>query len=138
MIATQLSIFLENKPGVLSEVCKALAAHDIDILGMSISDTVDHAVVRLVVDDPQAALHILGDHGALVVETEVLAMKVADRPGELAKIAAKFARGKVNIEYAYGTAEGGNATLYLRVSDTKKAVQLLTPKRKAKRKKTRS
>jgi hypothetical protein len=125
MIEKQLSIFLENKPGVLSEVCKALGTRDINIRGISVSDTVDHAVVRLIVDKPQEALHVLGEHGALVVETDVLEVKLDNRPGELARLAAKFARGKLNIEYAYGTADGGQATVFIRVSDLKKAVQLL-------------
>jgi hypothetical protein len=133
VIEIQLSIFLENKPGVLADVCKALGAYDINIRGMSISDTVDHAVVRLIVNDPKKAVHILGEHGALVVETEVLALKLADKPGELAKMARKFARAKINIEYAYGTSVADQATIYMRVSDVKKAVQLLTPKKKATR-----
>ena len=134
MVEKQLSIFLENKPGVLGEVCKALGAHDINIHGMSISDTVDHAVVRLVVDDPRKAIHVLGEHGALVVESDVLAVNLADKPGALAKLASKFARGKINIEYAYGTSGGGQATVYVRVSDMKKAVQLLSPKKKPRKK----
>lgn len=137
MIEKQLSVFLENKPGVLAEVSKTLGAHGINIRGMSISDTVDHAVVRLIVDDPQKAIHILGEHGTLVVETDVLAVKLDDNPGELAKVARKFARGRVNIEYAYGTSDGTDATLFIRVSDTKKAKQLLTPKSRSKAKRKR-
>jgi len=137
MIEKQLSVFLENKPGVLADVCKTLGAHGINIRGMSISDTVDHAVVRLIVDDSQKAIHILGEHGALVVETDVLAVKLADRPGELAKMARKFARGKINIEYAYGTSDGTEATLFIRVSDVKKAMQLLSPKKRSKTRKAR-
>jgi len=130
MIEKQLSVLLENKVGVLAEVCKTLAAHGINIKGMCVSDTVDHSVLRLIVDDPRGAIHILGDHGALVVETDVLGVRLEDKPGELGKLAAKFARGKVNIEYAYGTSDVHGATLYLRVSDVKKAVQLLKPKKK--------
>jgi len=134
MIEKQISIFLENKPGVLANVCKTLGAHDVNIRGMSISDTVDHAVVRLIVNDPRKAIHVLGEHGALVVETDVLAVKLDDKPGALAKLAAKFARGKVNIEYSYGTSDGTEATVFVRVSDVKKAVQLLTPKKRPKKK----
>lgn len=134
MVEKQLSIFLENKPGVLAEVCKTLGAHGINIRGMSISDTVDHSVLRLIVDNPRKAIHILGEHGALVVETDVLAVELPDKPGELAKLARKFARGKVNIEYAYGTSAGTKATLYVRVSDVKKALQCLSPKKPRKKK----
>jgi hypothetical protein len=69
-----------------------------------------------------------------VVETDVLGINLDNEPGQLAKLAAKFARGKVNIEYAYGTSDDGQATLFMRVSDTKKAAKLLAPKkRKARR-----
>lgn len=133
MIARQLSVFLENKPGVLAAVCKALGEHDINIRGVSVSDTVDHAVVRLIVSDPHKAVHVLGEHGALVVETDVLIVKLSDHPGALAEVAAKFARGKINIEYAYGSSDDTEATVFVRVSDTKKALEILTPKRKAKK-----
>ena len=134
MIEKQISIFLENKPGVMADVCKALGAYDINIRGISVSDTVDHAVVRMIVDNPRKAIHVLGEHGALVVETDVLALKLDDKPGTLAKLASKFARGKVNIEYAYGTSDGTEATVFVRVSDVKKAVQLLSSKKRPKKK----
>ena len=135
MIEKQLSLFLVNKPGVLANVCQTLGDHDINIRGMSVSDTVDHAVVRLIVDNPTKAIHLLGEHGVLVVETDVLAVEVDDQPGALAKIARKFARGKVNIEYAYGTSDSGKARIYMRVSDARKGRQMLAgtpPKRKKK------
>jgi len=136
MIEKQLSLFLVNKPGVLAQVCRTLGTGGVNIRGMSISDTVDHAVVRMIVDDPKAACHILGEHGVLVVETDVLAIKISDHPGELAKIARKLARGKVNIEYAYGTSNGEAATMFIRVSSPGKAVRLLAPAKKKKKKKT--
>jgi hypothetical protein len=132
MIEKQLSLFLVNKPGVLAEVCQTLGDQGINIRGMSVSDTVDHAVVRLVVDDPQKAIHILGEHGVLVVETDVLALNLNDTPGALAAVARKFARGKVNIEYAYGSSDTGQAHIYMRVSDVRKAKQLLSGKKKKK------
>ncbi len=135
MIEKQLSLFLVNKPGVLADMCQTLGEHKINIRGMSVSDTVDHAVVRLIVDDPNKAIHILGEHGVLVVETDVLALEVDDQPGALAKVARKFARGKINIEYAYGTADSGKAKIFMRLSDVKKGKQLLTeaaPKRRKK------
>lgn len=135
MIEKQLSLFLVNKPGVLADVCQSLSDNNINIRGLSVSDTVDHAVVRLIVDDPIKAIHLLGEHGVLVVETDVLAVDVDDQPGALAKVARKLARGKVNIEYAYGTADTGKARIYMRVSDARKGKQVLAaapPKRKKK------
>ncbi len=128
MIVKQLSIFLENKPGVLAKMCKTLAEHDINIRGISVSDTVDHAVVRLVVTDPRKAIHVLGDHGMLVVETDVLALGLPDQPGKLAEVAGKLARAKINIEYAYGSSDHADGFLFVRVSDAKAAMQVLTPK----------
>ena len=133
MIAKQLSVFLENKPGVLAAVCRALGDHDINIRGVSVSDTVDHAVVRLIVSDPHKAIHVLGEHGALVVETDVLVVKLSDHPGALADLASKFARGKINIEYAYGSSDDTQATVFMRVSDIKKGLGLLSQKKKAKK-----
>lgn len=135
MVEKQLSIFLENKPGVLAKVCKTLGAQGINIRGLSVSDTVDHAVVRLIVDDPQKAIHVLGDHGALVVETDVLAVQMANQPGELAKMAARLARAKVNIEYAYGSSNSGPGTIFFRVSDVRRALRALSATKAAARNK---
>lgn len=134
MIENQLSIFLENKPGVLAAVCRTLGEHDINIRGLSVSDTVDHAVVRMIVSDSKKAIHILGEHGALVVETEVLAVELSDSPGALAKLASRLSKAKINVEYAYGSSDQGSGVLFVRVSDVKKAAQLLAAQRKAKKK----
>lgn len=125
MIVKQLSLFLVNKPGVLADVCQTLGDHHINIQGISISDTVDHAVVRLIVDDPNAAIHILGEHGVLVVENDVLGVEVDDHPGALAEVARQFARAKVNIEYAYGTSDSGKAKIFVRVCDVRKGKKVL-------------
>jgi hypothetical protein len=125
--ATQLALFLANKPGTLAAVCDALAAEQINIFGLTISDTVDHAVVRMVVSDPQRALHIFEEHGTLVVENEVLMFEHDNKPGTLSAVAKKLAEHKVNIEYAY-LASGPHmeiGTLILRPNDLKKALQVL-------------
>ncbi len=121
MIVTQLSVFLRNKPGVLAEMCGELAKENINIRAISVSDTVDHAVVRLIVDEPDKALHLLGEHGVLVVETELLAMQLPDGPGVLADAARKLCDAGVNIEYAYGSGGAGECSLMIRVSDNDKA-----------------
>jgi len=123
----QLALFLENKPGTLSKVCSAIAGEKINIFAISVSDAVDHAVVRMVVSDPQKALHLLGEHGVLVVERDVLMLEGNNKPGELAGIAAKLAKHKVNIEYAY-SATPSNATtgaMILRVDNPRKAARIL-------------
>jgi hypothetical protein len=124
-VAKQLSIFLENKPGVLARLCETFSENKVNIQGLSISDTVDHAVVRLLTSNPKKAQALLEDAGVLVVETDVLVLTLPDRPGQLAQIANKLAKGKVNIEYAYGTTEENGGQLVLRVSDIKKALKIL-------------
>ena len=126
--AQQLSVFLENQPGVLAKLAQALASGRVNLLGMSVSDTVDHAVVRLVVDNPARARRILEEANLLVVENDVLAVPLANRPGALSDTAQRLARAHVNIEYAYGSGvakKGARALLFLRVSDTKKALRVL-------------
>lgn len=126
-VVKQLALFVENKPGTLASVCQALAKKKINILAISISDAVDHAVVRMVVDDAQRALHLLGEHGILVIERDVLLLEGHSRPGELAAIARKLARAKINIDYAYSaTAPGADqAAMILRVDHIAKAKRLL-------------
>ncbi|MHC4200287.1 MAG: ACT domain-containing protein [Planctomycetota bacterium] len=125
-IAEQLSIFLENKPGVLASVSSALAEAGVNLRALCVSDTVDHAVVRLVPSDHGLARDVLERGGALVVETEVLVLTLPDKPGALADVARKFADAEVNIEYSYGsggTAEAG--ILVMRVSDMERAKKAL-------------
>jgi hypothetical protein len=127
-ITTQLALFLANKPGTLAAVCDALAAEDINIYGLTISDTVDHAVVRMVVSDYKRALTIFEEHGTLVLENEVLMLEHDNKPGTLSKIAKKLAAEKVNIEYAYlataPSAEKG--VLIFRPNNLKKAFEILS------------
>ncbi len=125
----QLALFLENKPGTLANVCDALATEKINIYALTISDTVDHSVVRMVVSDPQRALAIFEEHGTLVVENDVLLIEHDNKPGSLSEIARKLASKKVNIEYAY-LASGPRSrrgTLVLRVDNVKKALDVLGP-----------
>jgi hypothetical protein len=126
-IVEQLALFLHNKPGALAAVCDALAAAKINIYGLSVSDTTDHAVVRMVVSDPRKALHIFEAHGVLVVETDVLMIENENRPGMLSRIAKTLADHKVNIEYAYlaSLPSAKKGLLILRVNDPKKALRVL-------------
>ena len=126
-ITKQLAIFLENRPGTLARVCDALAEEQINIYAISTSDTVDHIVMRLVVNDYRRALHVFEEHGTLVVEDDVLMIEGDNKTGSLARIAHKLAAAKINIEYAY-CATPPNAKkglLILRVSDAKKALKIL-------------
>jgi hypothetical protein len=121
--ATQLAVFLANRPGALARVCEALAKAEINIHALATSDTVDHSVVRMVVSDPTKALMLLGEAGVLALETEVLMIETANEPGVLAKIAERLADAEVNIEYAYlaGGRGAKKGLIVLRPSDVEKA-----------------
>ena len=126
-IARQLSIFLNNEPGTLAEVCDELAREKINIYALSISDTSDHSLIRLIVSDPKRAVFLFEERGVLVMENNVLVMENANKPGTLGGIAHALAKAKINIEYAYlatsPKAKSGMAVL--RVSETKKALRVL-------------
>lgn len=126
-ITTQLALFLDNKPGTLARVCEALAAAKINIYALTISDTVDHAVVRIIASDPGKALTIFEEHGTLVVESEVLLVSGDNRPGSLAKIAKKLGDVGINIEYAYCATSPNSKSglLVLRVDNPRKALKAL-------------
>jgi len=126
-ITKQLALFLNNRPGTLSRVCAALAEKKVNILALTTSDTVDHSVVRMVVDDPQTAVWLLEEGGALVVEDEVILVEGDNHSGSLSEIARTLAEAHVNIEYLY-CATGINSKkglLVLRVDDAKKALKAL-------------
>src|SRR5881396_1410061 len=90
--ATQLAIFLENRPGALARVCEALARAGINIHALTISDTVDHSVVRMIVSDPTKALMLLGERGVLAFENDVLCIDAANELGVLGKVADALSR----------------------------------------------
>ena len=131
-IVTQLSLFLENKPGTLAKVCEELARQKINILALTISDSIDHAIVRMVVSETRKALTIFEERGVLVVDSKVLMIENSNKPGSLAKIATRLAKAKINIEYAYlATSPGASSGLLIvRASDTKKALKVLSAKGK--------
>jgi hypothetical protein len=127
-IVPQLALFLENRPGTLAAVCDALSAAKINIFALTISDTIDHSVVRMVVSDPRKALTIFEEHGTLVVENEVLMIEHDNHPGSLSEICKKLASKKVNIEYAYlsGSPRVKRGLLILRPNNVQKAFEVLS------------
>jgi hypothetical protein len=127
-IAKQLSVFLANKPGTLADVCDELAKASVNIFALTISDTADHSVVRMVVNETEKAVAIFEERGVLVVESKVLMIENDNKPGALAKIASRLAKAKINIEYAYLATSPGAKTglLILRADDTKRALKVLS------------
>ena len=126
-IVKQLSVFLANKPGMLAHVCDVLAEEKINIFALTISDTADHAVVRMVVSDSARALAIFEERGTLAIESEVITLESNNKPGSLGRIARRLGKAKINIEYAYlATSPGAkNGLLVLRVEHPKKALKVL-------------
>jgi hypothetical protein len=124
---TQLSVFLGNRPGALARVCSELADAEINIHALAISDTIDHAVVRMVVSDPTKALMILGERGVLALENDVLMIESNNKPGDLAGIADRLAKAEINIEYAYlaTSPKSEQGLMILRPSNVEKAQRAL-------------
>lgn len=127
-IVTQLALFLENRPGMLASVCDELAKHKINIFALTVSDTTDHCVVRMVVSDSHKALLLFEERGTLVVETDVLMIDGDNRPGSLSRIAQILAKAKVNIEYVYVATSPNSkrGLLILRPSNVQKALKALS------------
>ena len=125
--ATQLAVFLANRPGALARVCEKLAKAGIDIYALATSDTVDHTVVRMVVSNPTKALVLLGGAGVIALEADVLTIETASEPGVLAKSAERLAEAEVNIEYTCLAAgsEADKGLIILRPSDVEKANRAL-------------
>ncbi len=126
-ITKQLAIFLDNRPGMLARVADALAEAKINIYAITTSDTVDHSVIRLVVNDYRKAIHVFEQHGTLVVEDDVLLIDGSNKPGELARMAHRLAEAKINIEYCYSATppEAKKGLMIMRVSNASKALKIL-------------
>lgn len=126
-IVRQLSLFLENKPGALAAACDALAEARINIFALTISDTTDHAVVRMVVSNTEKALALFEASGALVIETDVLMFQGDNKPGGLSLIASALAEKRINIDYAYLTSlpTTRRGLMILKVTDAAKAIIVL-------------
>lgn len=122
-VLKQLAVFVANRPGTLAEVCRILGERGINILGLAVADSVDHAVLRLVVDKPAAAIHILGETGLLVLDTDIVAVRLPNGAGRMSELGMALSRIGVNIEYAYGGLQEDDeyGTLYLKVQDIEKA-----------------
>ena len=131
-VETQYSLFLVNKPGVLANICKTLADHKINIHAMTLVDSSEHGVLRLVVEDGARAAKAINDLNLPTSKTDVLCVEMPNEPGSLATVAEKLAREHININYAYVTSgsRGGRTVCVLKVADLKKAEKVLGEKGK--------
>ena len=127
MKVEQISIFLENKSGRLAEVATVLAGAGINIRALSLADTTDFGILRLIVNDTEKAKQVLKDNGFTVGKTEVIAVEVPDKPGGLANILTVMKDEGVNVEYMYAFVQrsGANAIIIFRFDELEKAIQAL-------------
>ena len=123
----QISIFVENKSGRLAEITEALAAAKVDIRAVSIADTSDFGILRLIVDKPKEAVEALKAAGLTASLTSVISMGIDDNPGEFAKALRVLADNKIGVEYMYAfiSREHVKAFVILRVDDSERAVAVL-------------
>lgn len=126
-IQKQLSVFLENRPGALAKLCGTLAEAGINILAMSVNDTVDHAVIRLIVNNNIKALMLIEQQGLYLNEQDVVVVQVSNRPGVLAEISKRLARADINIDYAYcaATEHQPEGCLVLKTDNTERTLAVL-------------
>lgn len=127
MKVEQISVFLENKPGALADVTRILGEAGINIRALSLADTKDFGILRLIVNDNEKAKTVLGARGFTVRKTEVVAVEVPDRPGGLAAIMKILADAEINVEYLYAFVQqsGQNAIIIFRFDETDRAIEVL-------------
>ena len=128
MSIRQISVFLENRPGKLYELTGLLARHGIDMRALSIAETTDFGIARLIVNDAYGAAQVLREGQFIAQFSDVLAFAVPDEPGGLYNLLGEFNAAQVNIEYMYAFlgSEKGRAYMIFRVTDTDAAEKALT------------
>lgn len=126
----QISVFIENKTGRLASVMGILKDSKIDIRAMTIADTTDFGIIRIVVKDAASALAILKENGCTANITKVIAFSVPDEPGGMYSVIDAFENAGINIEYCYSlvTNKAGRASVAVRVDNNDKAAEVLTAK----------
>ena len=127
MQVEQISVFLENRAGRLAEVSAILAEAGVNIRALSLADTSDFGVLRLIVNNNEKAMETLKNAGFTVGKTNVLAVEVEDRPGGLHKILDVLIKSGINVEYMYAFVQqsGNNAVMIFRFDQTEKAMNVL-------------
>ena len=123
----QISVFLENSAGRLGEVTRVLAESGINLRAMSIADTADFGILRIIVDKCSEALQALSNAGFTTRISDVVAVEIEDKPGSLANIMGLFRESQVNIEYLYASLDGkaGKAVVILKLGDHQKGLEIL-------------
>lgn len=127
MLVKQISVFLENKPGRLSEAAEVLAKNGIDISALSLADTDEYGVLRMIVSDPDKAKNALGESGVICKVTDALVVAIDDRPGGFSESLRILTDNGIEVKYMYAcvSREQGKAIMVLSVADSAKADELI-------------
>lgn len=127
MAVKQLSVFVENAPGRLKAVAKVLAEHQINMRAISLADTYDYGVVRLIVSDNEKALQVLEDNKFVAKLSDILAVVVGDEPGQLLGLLGEFEAAQINIEYMYAfkISQADKALMLFKLDQQETAMKLL-------------
>lgn len=121
----QLSVFLENREGRLDEVLEVLAENEVNIVALSLADTSDYGMLRMIVSEPDKGKAALKEAGIISMLTDVVALRVPHAAGSLSKAMHQIVEGKVNVEYMYAFANGSDAAAVLKSDDPEKVVEIL-------------
>ena len=131
MSVKQISVFIENKTGMLAEVTRYIADNNVNMKALSIADTHDFGILRIICENSDAAAKILKDGGYVIAETDVLAVEITDKPGSLAEILEALVSADIAVEYTYAflsVKNAGHAYMIFRVDDNDKAKAALGSK----------
>lgn len=127
MAVRQISVFMENKVGPLAEITTLLAQHQINMRALSVAETQDFGILRIIVEEPEKAEQVLKDNQIIFRESSVLAVLMEDRPGSMAAVVDLLAQAGIPVEYTYAfiTRQADNACLILKVKEDEAAEALL-------------
>lgn len=126
MFLKQLSVFIENREGRLEEVLDVLKQGNVNIVSMSLADTSDYGLLRLLVDKPEVGKNALRDKGFSAMLTDVLGIRLAHRVGQLQELLEVICKSHINIEYMYALSTGNDdASIVIKTSDLEKAAEIL-------------
>lgn len=130
MLVKQMSVFVENTTGRLSDLTRILAENDVDLKACTIADTVDFGILRCIVADPEFATNVLKEHGFTASITEVVAVRLEDKPGGFHKVLQILAEAQIGVDYIYSIikSDEGEAVIMIKVAEPEKAVKILTEK----------
>ena len=124
----QISVFLPNQPGILAKFTKVLMDEKINMRAISVAETADYGILRILVDKVDDCVKILKDNNYLVSTTDVIAVDIPDKPGALHEITKLLGDNNINIEYLYSTLVKEEAIIILRIDNLNKAVEVLKSK----------